>query len=619
MEHLLKTSVIIAIFYVCYKLFLQRETFFEQNRWFLLAGLITAFLLPYVVIPIYVEATPLNLDNLVFNTTIPVENIEKPFSILDYLPIIYGIGIGIFFIRFLIQFASLGLVIFKNKGEKVGGYTFIKTSDAISPFSFFNWIVYNPNQFSDTELNQIITHEKVHASQKHSFDILLTHISCILLWFNPFVWFYNKDLKQNLEFIADKVTANKSDCKKSYQYTLLKTSMPSHQMALSNPFYNSLIKKRIVMLHKSKSNKINLIKYALVIPVLGLFLMSFNTETVYVSKNTTQETLAKKDIIVVVITKIFSENDFDKLKTKLETEGYTAKFKGIKRNSENEIIAIKIEVTSKTSNANFNLDGDEAISPIKIAIEDGEISISNSSSSKEKHVVFITKDGETHTMNNSNSESNVLIFKSGDSDITSEEKIIIKNGDTLHVEKSLNKKAVILDIDDEGKKVHKVVKIRNNATNNNASWISSDKEDEKVVFSSKTGSKVKIISTDEKAPLIILDGKEIDNDEMNSINPNTIEKVDVLKGENAIRIHGDKGKNGVILITSKNDSSKYTVKLSGEALYKIDGKEVKKEDVDKLNPDDIASINVLKDETATKNYGEKGKNGVIEITTKKKM
>src|SRR5690606_37026592 len=121
----------------------------------------------------------------------------------------------------------------------------------------------------------IITHEKTHANQYHSIDILLTQLSCIVLWFNPFIWFYNKDLKQNLEFIADKTTLKQNHCKKSYQYTLLKTSIPSHQMALSNNFYNSLIKKRIVMLHKSKSKKINQLKYALVIPVVALFLMGF--------------------------------------------------------------------------------------------------------------------------------------------------------------------------------------------------------------------------------------------------------------------------------------------------------------------------------------------------------
>ena len=57
MEYSLKASAVIALFYICYKIFLQRETFFESNRWFLLIGLITAFTIPMIVIPIYVTQT----------------------------------------------------------------------------------------------------------------------------------------------------------------------------------------------------------------------------------------------------------------------------------------------------------------------------------------------------------------------------------------------------------------------------------------------------------------------------------------------------------------------------------------------------------------------------------
>ena len=174
-----------------------------------------------------------------------------------------------------------------NKNEthkKEEGFIFIETTTELSPFSFFKWIVYNPNQFNSIELEQIITHEKVHAKQYHSVDILLMEICCVFLWFHPFVWLYNKSLKQNLEFLADKYALNQFNDTKSYQYTMLKASIPSYQMALSNHFYNSLIKKRIAMLQKSKSKKINLLKYALVVPVLTLFLMSFNTKDVYMEK-----------------------------------------------------------------------------------------------------------------------------------------------------------------------------------------------------------------------------------------------------------------------------------------------------------------------------------------------
>jgi bla regulator protein BlaR1 len=631
MEYLFKTSAVIAIFYLSYKLFLERDTFFESNRWFLLLGLVTAFILPFMVIPIYVESTSIDLSNYVFNTQVDSQNAVKPFDVMTYLPVVYGLGVAFFSIRFIIQFISLAFVIIKNKSEIKGKFQYIKTTHNVSPFSFFNWIVYNPIQFSETELDQIITHEKVHVTDRHSFDILLTQISCIVLWFNPFIWFYNKDLKQNLEFIADQETANKTECKKSYQYTLLKTSVPTHQMALSNNFYNSLIKKRIVMLHKSKSKKINQIKYALVIPLLALFLMSFNTEKIYVTKNKSPltEELLKNEVIEVIITKDFKDKDFENLKAKLKSEGYSATFKKVKRNTKDEIIAIKIEVTSKSANAHFNIDGDEPIEPVKITIEDNgkNISIGNGNFKKGKHMVFVTEDGDKHKKDPLGSEKNVFVIKTGDNDdeFTAEE-IIIKNGDTMHLVKSNNAHDVLIDSDDDiifikkdskDKKIHKIVKIKTNGKEDGINWISDN--DKNVIVNGKNDTKVKIISSDAEAPIMMLNGKEISHEEMEKIDPNTIDNIDVIKGDAAIKKYGNKGKNGIILISSKNEnSSKYTLKMSGEALYKVDGKEVRKDVVDTLNPDDIESVNVLKGDAAIKKYGEKAKNGVIEITTKKK-
>ena len=251
-------------------------------------------------------------------------------------------------------------------------FKFVKINTNISPFSFFNWIVYDPNQFSDTELDQIITHEKVHVLQYHSIDILLTQLSCIVLWFNPFVWFYNKDVKQNLEFIADQKAQRKSNCKKSYQTTLLKTSMPSHQMALCNNFYNSLVKKRIVMLHKSKSKKINLIKYAFVVPFLAIFLMSFNTEDIYVD---TQEPgisipmdSSKTDIIKddykVIITKDLTNTDLKIIIQEAEKRGVKLTFKKIKRNSNNEITKISAEFKKYNGGSGtYSINGPVPIKP----------------------------------------------------------------------------------------------------------------------------------------------------------------------------------------------------------------------------------------------------------------
>jgi len=325
MEYLLKASAVVTLFYLCYKLFLQRETFFESNRWFLLTGLVIAFTMPFIVIPIYVSPEPAYLQNIMITgSTIPVGTIinsEKPFDALQLIIGLYSIGTLFFLGRFIWQFGSLGFILLNNDRKKNGRYTYIKTINTTSPFSFFKWIVYNPKQFSETELKQILTHEKIHAGQFHSIDIILTQLASIVFWFNPFIWLYKKELQQNLEFIADQNTQEQFNCKKSYQHLLLKTSVPNYEMALTNNFYNSLIKKRIVMLHKNRSQSKNQWKYALVIPVLALFLMSFNTKEIirydeaYNSNNALSESSVETgDVEMVMITKDFTDADFKKLK-----------------------------------------------------------------------------------------------------------------------------------------------------------------------------------------------------------------------------------------------------------------------------------------------------------------
>ena len=285
MEYLYKASVVITIFYLFYKLFLQRETFFQANRIYLLIGLMASVFFPLIVIPIYIEITPSVAD-----TTIPfIVNNESQHAVYDnsfdwiqFLYIIYSAGLAIFLGKLVIELTSLKLLFSKHSYYKDKPYLLIETENNIPPFSFFNWIVYNPKTFTDEELKHILNHEKAHAKELHSIDIILTQLACVLLWFNPFIWLYKKEIQQNLEFIADKEAQNISNCERSYQHVLLKSSVKNHKILITNNFYNSQIKKRIIMLHKSKSKKLNALKYALMLPAMAIFLMSFNTKEILI-------------------------------------------------------------------------------------------------------------------------------------------------------------------------------------------------------------------------------------------------------------------------------------------------------------------------------------------------
>ena len=350
-------------------------------------------------------------------------------------------------------------------------------------------------------------------------DILLTHLACIVLWVNPFIWLYKKDLKQNLEFLADHDTVNNAVCKKAYQYTLLKTSAPSHQLALSNNFYNSLIKKRIVMLQKSK--KINQFKYALVIPLLAIFLMSFNTKEMYVEKhepvndilpNTILDVLesrefeinekpivktnsnkkanlqippvnnyksnldADKELVEYIITKTTSDTDLDKLTEKVKNKDITLKFKGAKRNANDEIIAIKIDAYSKDSNANYQISSDEGIAPIRISFGKNGKNISIGNGIMKKNVVtYIIKDGDrVHKV------KKVEVIKNGENDGVVE---IIVDNDGVNEEEDI----IIVKKNKHGK-AYKV------------KTIGKENDSKKIVIKTDDGTE----------PLFIINGKIVD-------------------------------------------------------------------------------------------------------------
>ncbi len=572
MEYLLKASAIIIIFYLSYKLFLQRITFFESNRAFLLIGLLSAFLIPLIVIPVFVEAPSILKNTVIVDNVNNIEPAKSSLGFTDIISYIYIIGFIVFMVRFIFQLASLFAIILKTKSVRTNRYKIIEIDSNYSPFSFFNWIVYNPKLFNKTELSQILDHEKAHANQYHSIDVLIAQITCIVLWLNPFVWLYFKDLKQNLEFIADKKAQLNCNDKKNYQYTLLKTIMPKQQITLTNNFYNSLIKKRIIMLHKSKSKKTSSIKYAIIIPLLALFLMSFNTKEVYISTETTPEqTLIdfyqnythKKNIEKFTIHKDFSDSDFNILSEQLENKGLSIKFTGIKRNSANEIISIKIELSSKNSSVKHVTNSSEIIKPIIITVEStGEnqmISIGNTSNYKDdhddiKHKIHVKNDHEIEVIGYGESEPE---FREGKN---------IISGDSIVFTKA--------------KTIYKIL-------------------------------------NDNETPLYFIDGKEVTSKEINNLDHDIIESIDVSKGENAINKYGDKGENGVVLITTKNQkTSSISMRPSNNLLFIVDGKEVNKSIFESISPKEINSIEVLKREKAINKYGKKGKNGVIIITTK---
>lgn len=402
--YLLKSSGLIAAFYVAYYFLLRKETFFTSNRWFLLTGLVTSSVLPSFFIEkiVFVE-TPKSVQNPVINTisnSVPTtEIIEKSIEI-DWFQIgiyIYGIITLILLFKVFFNLISLFKILDNKQVLKQDKFQFIDVNENLSPFSFFNYIVYNSSLYSESELRSILLHEKIHSAQKHSFDVLVTNLFSILFWFNPFMYLYKKAVIQNLEYIADSEAIAQIDDKKSYQMALLKVVSHQNCLPITNHFYQSLIKKRIVMLNKNQSNKRNSWKYAVIIPALVAFVILFQVKVIAQEKEVeaTANKTAYAELTAFSIDKNSTDeeikNDAEILK---KQSGIDVKFSKIKRNTKGEIIAIKIDYKDKNGNKGSSfVNSDEPIETITIFKTSNSVGIKTSSDTvthlvKDKVIIF---------------------------------------------------------------------------------------------------------------------------------------------------------------------------------------------------------------------------------------
>ena len=367
--YLVKSSGLIGMFYLAYFLLLRKETFFNSNRWFLLAGLITAVVLPLVVFTkiVWVDPSPTNFDWSKIPMTTPIENDAFEINWFLVFGITYGIGILIFLVKFAFDFYSLSKVLKGKTIQKQADFKFIDVTVNVSPFSYFNYIVYNSSLYSDTQLENILEHEKVHSAQNHTVDVLISRLFCIVFWVNPLVWLYKKAIVQNLEFIADSEASKNISDKKAYQLTLLKITTQENCVAITNHFYQSLIKKRIVMLNKNQSNKRNYWKYVFVLPLLGAFVFFFQVKVIAQEKESekTGIKLQKTDKSDFLITKNTTDEEIKEFCEQLKkTYDIDLSFYKIKRNSNGEIISIESKFKNKTASGSSTIIQSENI-PIK--------------------------------------------------------------------------------------------------------------------------------------------------------------------------------------------------------------------------------------------------------------
>ncbi|MET1260123.1 M56 family metallopeptidase [Flagellimonas sp. DF-77] len=563
--HLIKSSGILFLFYGSYMLFLKKETLFTENRWFLALGLLTSLLLPFYKIKqtVIIPALP-NLATGEFIPTATALDTPTPIDWWFWIGLLYGSVAAVLLLRFLIQLVALGQLASRSEIERVVPFYHVRTKKTIAPFSFFKYIYYNPRQFETEELDSVIAHEEVHAKQYHSLDVLLLELCCILLWFNPVVWLYKTSIKQNLEFIADAETCKAFD-KKTYQYLMLRQAVGQDTLALTNSFYNSLIKKRIVMLNQNQSKKTNSLKVLLILPLLGLFLVGFNTDKEYRYDDHAVANSYKS--IELIINKNTSDSELLKMKRELAEDAIDFSYTVV-HNEAKEIIDIAVEVSGTGKNGasfknSYNSSDNNGIQPLVIYIdrENNRVSI-GSKGTYHQNVTKISTDDDRVWVSRGSGHKEIII-----KEVDGEDKIYV-DGDEVDKD----------DLHEYGYNV----------------FVTDDDDEEVKIHLSKDGKKSKHKSVKVKR---YKDGK---------------------KGDSNVFIMRDSDNDKDVEVIS-SDGGFFFVDTDGEEgpLYVIDGKVASAKKVKKLSPSKIATINVLKGEAADKKYGAKAANGVVEITTKK--
>lgn len=623
MENLLlyfiKANGLIILFYLMYVLFLRKETFFISNRWYFIIGLLLALALPFIKFTktIWVEPTPVaafyqeQVPTSSTLTEIPIQ--ENPVDWLLIVLCAYLIISFLFLLKIGMELISFFKKIQHQNKQKESNYTLVDSDAIENPFSFFNYIVINKNRFSEAEIEHIVTHERIHVTQKHSIDVVTGKLFCALFWINPIVWFYRKAMLQNLEFIADSATVQLIENKYEYQKTLLKVVTRQHDLSITNQFYQSLIKKRIVMLHTNQSHKRNAWKYAIVLPLLVGFMLLFQIETVAQVKEDAK--VATYAVAQVSFSSILTKNSTDKELQELEktfsNEKYKLKISKVKRNKEGEIIGIKLSFDSgKTYNRILERKSTEPIDDIKIFINSDKDDDTTCGFEEVKNTVGVN-------WNDAESLNTVEIKKSA-----TDEMIYIINGKEYTKEEMKGKIAELdgaIEANEDEKSGKKVIVFKGKSsisdepkTTNSLNEITTKKESNKTKsdavyavvaaeFSEdETFNNIDRIKSDKtvdaKKALILFNGKEINYEDIDKIDPKTIRSFGTTVASHAIKKYGEKGKNGVIFINtkaydiennpavseylnSKNNSDKpkpKTIELkNGDVVVVIDGDKIK--------------------------------------------
>ncbi|WP_340113718.1 M56 family metallopeptidase [Maribellus mangrovi] len=270
-----------------YLVFQKRETRLHQLRYFLIFSITLSLLLPLSTFQIDIKfpenkykiehahdnlttKTSLN-DEIAVNTSNISPQKNNNWSIVNLLFAVYFLGLSFFSLRLLIHLIKIFYLFWTSKRIKQDNIVLLNGGTG-SPFTFCNWI-FVPSDLEKDENKDILTHERIHASQYHSIDLILIELLSAIMWFNPLVWMMKKSVQLVHEYLADEGVLNTGTDKLRYQTLLLNQVAEERLICLSSGFKHSLVKKRMIMMANGKFNQGSKLRILVLIPLaITLFL-----------------------------------------------------------------------------------------------------------------------------------------------------------------------------------------------------------------------------------------------------------------------------------------------------------------------------------------------------------
>lgn len=652
-----------------YWMVLRNKRFHQYNRFYLLFVVLFSWLIPLIKIqfvqPAGAEQPQLiQLANIVADNNTEFEQIilQQGFSVNWHLVsiVVYTIVSSFFLVTLIAGIAKVYRLLKNNSCRNIGDVYLILTNAKGTPFSFFKYIFWNEAIDINTSTGkQMMQHELIHVQEKHSADKLFMQLVILFGWFNPFFWLAKKELNLIHEFIADhKAIANGDTA--SLAAMLLTAAYPQQQYLLSNPFFFSPIKRRLAMLTNTKNPKWSYARRLVVLPLLATVVLLFafrkkeadnniplnRVYTVVVDaghggtdNGVSVDGTTEKDLNLLMLKAIKDANTNDKIKLIFTRETDVFQSPIEKANFVNEQKAdlfISLH-TNWDTKKNSKVNGIEIYIPNNADrknIEQCKLFAASINESLQQS--FASNGVKTRA-------AGIWILKATECPAALIECGFISNSNDLALLKDANQRTKMAELILAG--VGNYLKaLETNQTSNVSSTeeslnmnvkgfqtaikdtVPAKKKAITVSLNDRKASKKSdsVSANKLKNSLIIVDEKRMKYEEFVKIDPAAIATMNIYKYTDNTSPYGEDGKKGVVIVITKNKAAaakvvdeQKTDKLPNNVLYTVDGKKVTIEEVNTINPNNIETINVLKDKAAVAVYGDDGKNGVIVITTKK--